>query len=214
MVVLILALLTVAQRPALDVRFIGNMAVSLTDGTVTVITDFPYESGYDGAMTYAASEIRSSTNTTLALITHRHRDHWLAALFTPTAWKVAGPSDVTAGLPADRIVPLGATTTFGPVTIERVETPHADVGHHSYIVTWHGRRMYFSGDTESPDSLAAAKNLDAAFVSSWLYRSALRRGVRIDAKQIVIYHHHPGERVAKCGSGCSVPQQGQRIRID
>jgi L-ascorbate metabolism protein UlaG (beta-lactamase superfamily) len=214
MVALILALLTFAQRPALDVRFIGNMAVSITDGTVTVITDFPYESGYSGYMTYAPSEIRSTTTTTLALITHRHRDHWLAPLFTPTTWKVAGPSDVTAGLPADRVVPLDAKTTFGPVTIERFETPHANVGHHSYVVTWAGRRIYFSGDTESPDHLAAAVNLDAAFLSSWLYRAALRRGVRIDAKQIVIYHHHPGERIAECTDRCSVPEQGRRIRIE
>lgn len=214
MVVLILALLTFAQRPPLDVRFIGNMAVSITDGTVTILTDFPYEPGYSGYMTYAPSEIRSSTTTTLALITHRHRDHWLASLFTPTTWKVAGPSDVTAGLPADRVLPLGATTTFGAATIERFETPHANVGHYSYVVTWNGRRMYFSGDTDSPDSVAAARNLDAAFVSSWLYRTTLRRGLRIDAKQIVIYHHQPGEQVVGCVNRCTIPEQGQRIRLE
>ena len=213
MVVLIVAWLTFIQRPALELRFIGNMAVSITDGTVTVVTDFPYESGYSGYMTYAPSEIRSSTATTLALITHRHRDHWQAPLFTATNWKVAGPPDVTTGLPPDRVLPLGQTTTFGPVTIDRFETPHANVGHDYYVVKWHGRRLYFSGDTESVDSLAAARNLDAAFVSSWLYRAALRRGVRIDARQIVIYHHHPGERVAECADRCAVPVQGATIPL-
>jgi len=208
---LALGLVALLQRPALDVRFVGNMAVAVTDGAVTLVTDFPYESGYSGYMTYAPAEIRSGTSTTLALITHRHRDHWERSLFSGTNWKFAGPSDVTAGLPADRVVALTATTTFGPVTIERFETPHANVGHYSYIVTWHGRRLYFSGDTESGDSLAAAKNLDVAFVSTWMYRALLRRGVRIDARRIVIYHHHPGERVAECADRCVVPAQGDRI---
>ena len=213
MLVLIAGLVALLQRPALDVRFIGNMAVAITDGAVTVVTDFPYESGYSGYMTYAPSAIRSGTNTTLALITHRHRDHWERSLFSGTTWRVAGPSDVTAGLPADRVVPLAATTTFGPVTIERFETPHANVGHYSYVVTWHGRRLYFSGDTESGDSLASAKNLDVAFVSSWMYRALLRRGVTIDAKRIVIYHHHTGERVPECVDRCVVPAQGDAIQL-
>lgn len=213
MLATILAVAALLQPGPLEVRFIGNMAVAVTDGTVTLVTDFPYESGYSGYMTYAPSAIRSTTGTTLALITHRHRDHWERSLFTATNWKVAGPPDVTAGLPADRIVSLAATTTFGPITIERFETPHANVGHYSYIVTWQGRRMYFSGDTESGDSLAAAKDLDVAFVSSWMYRSLLRRGVRIDARRIVIYHHHTGARVAECVDRCIVPAQGDRIEV-
>jgi L-ascorbate metabolism protein UlaG (beta-lactamase superfamily) len=213
MLLLALGLVTLLQGPPLEVRFIGNMAVAVTDGTVTLVTDFPYESGYSGYMTYAPSDIRSSTSTTLALITHRHRDHWERLLFTGTTWKLAGPSDVTAGLPANRVISLAPTTAFGPLTIERVETPHANVGHYSYVVTWHGRRLYFSGDTESGDSLASAKDLDVAFVSPWMYRSLRRRGVRIDAKRIVIYHHHAGERVAECVDRCLVPAQGDAIQV-
>lgn len=76
MLATILAVAALLQPGPLEVRFIGNMAVAVTDGTVTLVTDFPYESGYSGYMTYAPSAIRSTTGTTLALITHRHRDHW------------------------------------------------------------------------------------------------------------------------------------------
>jgi hypothetical protein len=128
--------------------------------------------------------------------------------------KVAGPADVTAAVAADRIVPLGPHTAFGSIAIERIETPHANIGHYSYIVTWHGRRLYFSGDTESTDSLAAAKRLDAAFISPWIYQSIIKKGIRIDAKRVVIYHHQSGERVPGCDTGCSVPRQGSTIRFE
>jgi len=33
------------QKPALQARFIVNMAVAISDGTTTIISDFPYQSG-------------------------------------------------------------------------------------------------------------------------------------------------------------------------
>jgi L-ascorbate metabolism protein UlaG (beta-lactamase superfamily) len=198
-------------RPALEARFIGNMAFAITDGSTTLMTDFPYQSGYSRYMTYDPKMVRSATPT-LSLITHRHGDHWERSLFMATDWKVAGPADVTVGISPARVVPV-AKGSFGPIGIEAIETPHASIGHYSYIVSWHGRRLYFSGDTESPDSLLAARNLDAAFVSPWQYRAALRSGKTIDAKQIVIYHHESGQTVAECGSGCTVPRQGDVLRF-
>ena len=199
-------------RPALEARFIGNMAFAITDGTTTLMSDFPYQSGYSVYMEYDAALIRSATPATLSLITHRHGDHWEPWLFKKTGWKVAGPADVTLGIERSRVVPLNGTGTFGPIRIDAIETPHHSIGHYSYIVTWHGRRLYFSGDTESPASLLAARNLDVAFVSPWLYKAALKVG-RIDAKQIVIYHQQSGEQVPECGQGCTVPRQGQVLRF-
>jgi L-ascorbate metabolism protein UlaG (beta-lactamase superfamily) len=202
------------QRPALDARFIGNMAFAITDGAVTLMTDFPYESGYSRYNTYPATEIRSNTASTLSLITHRHGDHWEPSLFAKTDWKVAGPDDVVAGLPAPRVVPLSHHTTFGPIQIERVHTPHANIGHHSYVVTWHGRRLYFSGDTEDSTTLLAAKGLDVAFISPWIYKAVASRRAALDAKRIVIYHHEAGEKIADCRDRCTVPRQGETIRIE
>lgn len=206
--------LPLLSAPALEARFIGNMAFAITDGQVTLMTDFPYESGYSRYMTYPPTELRSGTATTLSLITHRHADHWEPALFAKTTWSVAGPVDVIASAPAYRVVPLTGQTEFGPIRIEPLETPHARVGHYSYIVTWHGKRLYFSGDTESPASVLAAPRLDAAFISPWIYRAVQAKGGRIDARRIVIYHHESGERVDGCTAPCLVPRQGETIRID
>jgi L-ascorbate metabolism protein UlaG (beta-lactamase superfamily) len=198
--------------PALQARFIGNMAVAITDGTTTVITDFPYQSGASGYMTYPASEIRSSTAVTIALITHGHADHWAPALFERTAWKLIGPRDVASTVAADRRLDPRALAAPN-LRIDPIATPHAGVGHDSYLVTWHGRRLYFTGDTESLDALVAANDLDAAFVSPWLFREALARGRTIDARRIVIYHHRAGETVPQCTGSCETPRQGDTLRF-
>ncbi len=151
-------------RSVLDARFLGNMAFAISDGTTTLMSDLPYQSGYSRYMTYDPAQIRSATAATLSLITHRHLDHWEPALFGATSWKIAGPADVIAGIDPSRVVTL-AGGAFGPIRIEAIETPHASVGHYSYIVTWHDRRLYFTGDTESTEALLAARNLDVAFVS-------------------------------------------------
>ena len=37
------------QRAPLQARFVGQMAFAITDGTATVMTDFPYQIGYADA---------------------------------------------------------------------------------------------------------------------------------------------------------------------
>jgi L-ascorbate metabolism protein UlaG (beta-lactamase superfamily) len=201
------------QRSPLQARFIGQMAFSITDGSVRLVTDFPYQVGYVDAPAYSAAELGGGSSSTLALITHRHLDHWEPALFVKTGWKVAGPADVTAGLPAARVLALQGPTTFGPLRIDPIETPHARIGHYSYIVTWRGKRLYFSGDTTEPRSAVEARNLDVAFVSPWLFRAIAGRGARIDARRVVIYHHAAGDQMPGCGAGCVVPRQGETIEI-
>jgi L-ascorbate metabolism protein UlaG (beta-lactamase superfamily) len=210
--VLAAAWLLQSQPPVLQARFIGNMALAITDGTTTVITDFPYQSGAFGYMTYDASAIRSETALTIALITHGHDDHWEPALFERTGWKVIGPHEVASAVAADRRLDPRALAVPN-LRIDPIATPHAGIGHNSYLVTWHGRRLYFSGDTESLDALAAARNLDAAFVSPWLFREALARSRAIDAKRIVIYHHQAGETVPQCTGRCEIPRQGDTLRF-
>jgi L-ascorbate metabolism protein UlaG (beta-lactamase superfamily) len=200
-------------RAALQARFIGQMAFAITDGSATVITDFPYQIGYADAPPYEPKELSGGLPSTLALITHKHLDHWEPALFAKTSWKVAGPDDVISGVSADRVIALKGTTTWGPVQIESLETPHARIGHYSYILTWQGKRLYFSGDTDDGRSVILAKNLDAAFVSPWLYRIVMKVGRRIDAKRVVIYHHEAGQQVPGCQAGCVIPKQGDTIPI-
>jgi L-ascorbate metabolism protein UlaG (beta-lactamase superfamily) len=100
--------------------------------------------------------------------------------------------------------------TVGAARIRPIVTPHAGVGHNSYLVEWAGRRLYFVGDTEDLSALLAQKNLDVAFVTPWLWRMTKSRNATIDARQVVIYHHRDGENVAGCTGTCRIPSQGDR----
>jgi L-ascorbate metabolism protein UlaG (beta-lactamase superfamily) len=111
-------------------------------------------------------------------------------------------------VPVDRR--LDPRSLEGTLRIDPLETPHAGIGHNSYLVTWHGRRLYFSGDTDDATTLLGTKQLDVAFVSPWLYK---RAAGRIDARRIMIYHHTASEQVTGCTGSCAVPRQGVTLRF-
>jgi hypothetical protein len=211
---LLFALIVTTLQPqsrSLQITFIGNEAVAISDGRRTLVSDFPYQSGYSRYMTYDRSKVAVDRDV-VALITHRHFDHFLPTEPRGVGWQVVGPREVVEKLPDGKPVSDGVTTV-GDIRIQPMRTPHAGVEHYSYRVDWHGAHFYFPGDTEDPQTLIAQKGLDVAFVTPWLWRKVQSSGARIDAKQIVIYHHEAGETIAGCTSPCRVPAQGERWRV-
>lgn len=202
---------TSAQRAeTLSLTFIANAAVQVTDGRHTLISDFPYESGYSRYMTYDRSRVRPFGEV-LLLITHEHRDHFLATAVRGPGWRVIGPDAVQRQIPeADRAGPEAAAA-WG-ISVRPVPTPHV-AGHRSYRVDWHGRSIYFTGDTEDASALLAERQLDVAFVTPWLWRQVRAAGRVIDATQVVIYHHEATESVGDCLGACQVPAQGWELRL-
>jgi hypothetical protein len=195
---------------SLEFRFIGNAAVAMSDGRQTIVTDFPYQSGYSGYMTFEASA--APTGNVTSLITHAHRDHFDSDAFLRTNWRIVGGQSVTARVPAERIIPLAQPTTVGDARITPIATPHARIEHHSYLVRWGGRTAYYVGDTEDPDELIKQRGLDVAFVTPWLLRTIETRRLKIDARSIVVYHHQAGESVPRC-ERCTTPQQNSVFRL-
>ncbi len=199
-----------AAEPAeIRARFIGNMALQLTDGKVTLRSDFPYESGYSGYMTWTDALVPPATGEALCLVTHSHRDHFLASLGARYCQKLVGPAEVAAALPG-RGLAMGASVSFGPLVVVPLATPHAKLEHYSYRVEWSGLRFYFTGDTEDAAELLRQRDLDVAFVSPWLLRSATRGGRRIDARRVVVYHHQQDESVPEI-QGRELPRQGDEL---
>lgn len=195
----------------LTFQFIGNMAFYITDGKTSLYSDFPYESGAFGYMKYDLKSVKISDNG-VSLITHAHRDHWANELFQPLKLKVIGSPEVLKGVDPSRIIPFAKEITYEGIHIEPFSTPHGNITHYSYLVTWHGIRMYFTGDTEELKTLLAMKNLDVAFLSPWLARSLSTQKQTVDAKKIVIYHHQNGEKV-EAPKGGIVPKQGEIFTI-
>ena len=208
-----LAVATPTPNPGtLSFRFIGNMAYAITDGKTTLYTDFPYQSGYSEYMTYDFDAVPKAPGS-LCLITHGHLDHFDPSLFPRMDCALIAPPDVVAKVKTDRAIPLAAVMTYRDIRIEALETPHAGVGHSSYLVTWNGLRLFFTGDTESTERLLAMKDLDAAFVSPWLLEAVAEQKGRIDAKQVVVYHQTSTETVPDIQHR-KLPKQGETFTLE
>jgi len=188
----------------IEVEFIGNMAMRLTDGLDTMYTDFPYRSGAYGYMEYSP-DVLDTVGEGVAIITHEHDDHWDAREFAKTELRLIAPEPVAVAVEPDRVLPWADSIRYGGIEVQPVATPHID-GHTSYRVLWGGRRLYFSGDTDSPDAILLEQDLDVAFVSPWLLRTVLDAGQAIDADLVVVYHHLADEEVPR-GPGIHVPTQ-------
>ena len=208
----LLASSAAAETARLELRFIGNMAYAISDGKTTLYTDFPYQSGYADYMTYDFEAVPKTAGS-LCLITHGHLDHFDPSLFPRMDCALIAPADVVAKAKTDRAIPLAPLMTYRDIQIEAVETPHAGIGHSSYLVTWHGLRLYFTGDTESTDRLLAMKNLDAAFVSPWLLAAVAKQKARIDAKQVIVYHQASNETVPDIQKR-RLPRQGETFTLE
>jgi L-ascorbate metabolism protein UlaG (beta-lactamase superfamily) len=180
--------------PELRFTFIGNMAFLITDGTTTVYTDFPYQSGYHGYMTYDFDSVPKAAGA-LCLVTHGHPDHFDAELFGRMDAELIAPRSVEAQFPPGRVIPLARKMTYRDIEIEAFPTKHHGIEHYSYLVTWHGRRLYFTGDTDSTDPLLQMRDLDVAFVSPWLMDAVAGKKGRVDASRVVCYHQTLDEKV-------------------
>jgi len=187
-----------AAAPALDVEFIGNAGVSLSDGETTLLVDLPYQSGAYGYMPYDFSSLQPEGRA-VALITHGHADHFLPELFKERDWEFLGPEELSSEMDDAKVIPLTHEVSVGAFTVYPTRTPHARVEHYSYLVTWHGRRLYFVGDVEDPTQVLAQENLDVAFVTPWLSCLVFDEGAKIDAERLVLYHHFENKREPTCG---------------
>ena len=203
-----------SKPDALEFTFIGNAAFKITDGAVTLVSDYPYKSGAFGYMRFDPDDVPLRGNV-VCLITHAHRDHLDTVEFRKLGFALIGPAPVTHLFPDYRTYALGdgESLEYDGVRVEAIETPHADIAHNCYIVDWRGIRIFFSGDTEEPDALLAATDLDVALVTPWLLQIVHQQGATIDAERVVVYHHRLREQVPELYDRI-VPQQGETFSIE
>jgi Xaa-Pro aminopeptidase/L-ascorbate metabolism protein UlaG (beta-lactamase superfamily) len=204
--------LLASEPVSLRARFIGNMAFAITDGKTTLYTDFPYQSGYAGYMTWDPSQLPAGRGD-LCLITHAHPDHFERSLLARMESKVIMPPSLAATMPAGRVIPFAPEMSYRDIRVQALRTLHGRMDHYSYLVTWHGLRLYFTGDTDSTEQLLAAKNLDVAFVSPWLLAAVAAEKARIDARHVIVYHHTADQEIP-AGGDAVVPKQGDTLVLD
>ena len=156
-------------------------------------------------------QVPRTSEATLCLITHGHRDHFERTRFAALDARVLGPRDVVEGFEA-RALPMSARVEYRGILIEPIATKHANREHYSYRVTWNGLRLYFTGDTDDLEPLLVEKGLDVAFVSPWLLAAAQKRSARIAARRVVVYHH-ADQYMGPDYQGRVLPKQGDELLL-
>lgn len=181
-----------SQSNEIKIKFIGNCGLYLTDGNSNLYIDFPYKSGAYGYMKYDNTEIDSIQDNSIFLFTHRHADHYskkiLKQIKNKHNGKVFGNWNIKK---FDKL-----NNSIDNFKIETFKTKHRfTFKHYSYLITWHDKKIYLSGDTESAETIATVKDVDWAFVPYWIMLDAKDKNLKIDADKIGIYHLYPDQKI-------------------
>jgi len=145
------------------------------------------------------------------LLTDIHGDHLAPAILNKLKKAdtvIVAPKAVAAQVSGAKVMSNGEKTTVGPFAVEAVPMynltrgPSAGQLYHDkgrgngYIVTYGGKRFYFSGDTEVTPEMKALKNIDVAFVCMNLPYTMTPQeaaeGVRAFHPAIVYPYHYMG----------------------
>lgn len=202
----------ISQTNEIKIKFIGNCGLYLTDGKANLYVDFPYKSGAYGYMKYNPLEIDSIKENAIFLFTHRHADHYskkiLNKIKNKHRDKVYGNWNIRKFRDLE--------DSIDDFKIEVFKTKHLfSLKHYSYLITWHGKKIFFSGDTETADTIATIKDIDWAFVPYWIMLDAKEKKLKIDTQKFGIYHLYPNQKITNSSPEKIVllNKQGEIIRI-
>jgi len=199
------------QNNEIKIRYIGNCGLHITDGVSHIYTDFPYKSGAHHYAEYDDSEIDSLKENAYYIFTHKHSDHYYKGKMNKILkakqgekygkWNIAELEKL-----GDRIPDF---------KIEAFKTKHRfSFAHYSYLITWHGKRIFLSGDTESAEIIMGINDMDWVFIPAWLVAPIQESGTRLDAKHIGIYHIGPKDDINIKGDRVlMLDKQGEVISI-
>jgi len=181
-----------SQTNEIKVRFIGNCGLHFTDGNTSIYLDFPYKSGAHNYMEYDKSQLDSITDNSIFIFTHRHKDHYSKKLVKQMKKKHKGR--IFGNWNVKKLDELN--NSISEFTIRAIKTSHSfALKHYSYLITWHGKNIYITGDTGSLDEVSKIKNIDLIFTNPWLYMNAQDEKITIDAKIFALYHLYPDQTI-------------------
>jgi len=178
----------------IKIRFIGNCGLYMSDGNSNIYIDFPYKSGAHNYMEYDLSELDSVKSNPIFIFTHKHSDHFSGRLVKKLAKKLGGK--IYCPWSIKELLKLNYK--LKDFTIDVFRTKHRfSVNHYSYLITWHNRRIFISGDTEHSETIASLKDIDWAFVPVWLLMDANEKGIKLGnvSKMFAVYHIGPGDHI-------------------
>ncbi|NUY80567.1 MBL fold metallo-hydrolase [Flavobacterium sp. MAH-1] len=203
-----------AQTGEIKIKFIGNCGLYLTDDKTNFYIDFPYKSGAHDYMEYDKAEIDSIKPDGIFIFTHRHSDHYSEKILKKLSGQKFDPFNV------EELEKLGQS--IPDFDIKAFRTDHTVFGisfkHYSYLITWHGKKIYLSGDTTESETFAAQSGIDWTFAPAWLLMDAKEKGIKLAgiSQKFAIYHIGPKDKITVDKSDdrmIALDKSGQRISI-
>ncbi len=181
-----------SQNNEIKIRYIGNCGLHITDGTTHIYTDFPYKSGAHHYDEYDDSEIDRLKENAFYIFTHKHSDHYykgkIKKILKSKNGRKYGKWNIKELINLNKTIP--------DFKIQAFKTKHRfSFAHYSYLITWHGKTIFLSGDTEHPDTILKLRDIDWAFIPAWLAYNINETGKTLHAKHIGIYHIGPRDDV-------------------
>ncbi|MNJ83617.1 Beta-lactamase superfamily domain protein [compost metagenome] len=204
-----------SQTNEITVRFIGNCGLYMTDGNSNIYLDFPYKSGAHNYMEYNLAELDSVKDHPVFIYTHKHSDHFSGKLVRRLSKKLGGQIFTPGN--AKSLTKLNHE--LKDFSIETLQTKHRfSFNHYSYLITWHNKKFFISGDTENSEVIASLKDLDWAFVPIWLLIDAKEKGMKLYtlSKMFAVYHIGPRDKITTDGTNPQLKlldKQGEIITI-
>jgi len=199
------------QSNEIKIRYIGNCGLHISDGINHIYTDFPYKSGAHNYIEYDNSEIDNLKENSFYIFTHKHSDHYSKKLLKRALktknGKAFGSWNIAELENLDEIIP--------EFEIKAFKTKHNfSLNHYSYLITWHNKKIFLSGDTENAETIGKMTNLDWAFVPAWLVVDSNEKDIKINTKMIGIYHIGPKDNINITGEKVlMLKKQGEVISI-
>jgi L-ascorbate metabolism protein UlaG (beta-lactamase superfamily) len=164
----------------------------------------------------------------LILITHAHGDHFdpmEIQKLSKTGTEMLAPEAVAKTLTTAHVMTNGQSTTWRQWKIEAVpmynikrgpapgKLYHPKGWGNGYVLTYGGKRFYFSGDTEDIPEMRALKNIDVAFICMNLPYTMTPQeaaeAVKAFHPKVAIPYHYRGSNIeafkqALAGTGIDV----------
>lgn len=174
-----------AQKGEITIRFISNCGLLISDGTTNIYTDFPYRSGAFIYDKFDDAELENIKDSAIFIFTHTHGDHYssknMRAVLKNKHGRKYGKWNI------DELEKL--SETIPDFEIKAFKNKHRFAfSYYSYLITWHGKKIFLSGDAENTATIEGIKNMDWAFIPGWLFLSIHREKLEIDTKMTAIYH--------------------------
>lgn len=158
---------------------------------------------------YSLGDFTGLPPADLILITHTHADHMdpgAIALVSKPGTEIWAPAVVAQTVTTAKIISNGETKTWNGWSIEAMPAYNIKNGNrhqkgsdNGYILTYGGKRFYFSADTEGIPEMRALKNIDVAFIcmnGPTMKPEEAADAVKEFHPKIAIPYHHRGSDIS------------------